>query len=336
MNVNAILSDIKKRKFSPVYLLHGEEPYYIDLITDTLESTVLNDAQKGFDQSILYGKDTSIDTVINAAKRYPMMSDNQLIIIKEAQDLKWKTEEAFLLKYLENITPTTILVLAHKYSKIDKRKKVYSAFSKAGVVIESEKLRDYKVAEWITQQFSSLDRKIHPHASAMMADYLGTDLSKIANEIEKLTLNVPSNQEVTPLHIEQNIGISKDFNVFELQSALGARNMQKAIQIVDYLASNPKSNPLPVVMGSLGNYFTKLLKYHYLQDKTPTAVAKELGVHAFFVRDYETAARNFNRRKSFDIIHQLCVYDLKTKGLNVGPYTSNGEILRELIYKILN
>jgi len=336
MNVNAILADIKKRKFSPVYLLHGDESYYIDLINDALEKTVLDEAQKGFDQTILYGKDTSIITLVNAAKRYPMMSDYQVIIVKEAQDLKWKTEEEVLLKYVENLTPTTILVLAFKYGKFDKRKKLYKAIEKVGVVVESAKLYENKVGEWILEQFRTLGRSIHPQAAAMMADYLGTDLSKIANEIEKLILNVPKEQEIQPLHIEQQIGISKDFNVFELQSALAKRNAVKAIQIVDYFAANPKSNPLPLVMGNLATYFTKVLKYHYLPDKSPQVASKQLGVHAFFLKEYEMAARNFNRRKTFDIIHQLSDYDLKTKGLNVGPFTENGDILRELIFRILN
>src|SRR5690606_14332503 len=206
MNANAILADIKKRKFSPVYLLHGDESYYIDLISDALEQHVLNDAQKGFDQTILYGKDTTIINVANAAKRYPMMSDHQLIIIKEAQDLKWKTEEEVLLKYLENLTPTTILVLAYKHGKFDKRKKIYKAFEKAGVVVESAKLYENKVGEWVIGQFRDAQRQIHPQAAAMMAEYLGTDLSKIANEIDKLLLNVPKEQEIQPVHIEQNIG----------------------------------------------------------------------------------------------------------------------------------
>src|SRR5690606_28115883 len=233
MNANTILSDIKKRKYSPVYLLHGDESYYIDLVSDALEAQVLNDAQKGFDQTILYGKDTSIMNVVNAAKRYPMMSDHQLIIIKEAQDLKWKTEEELLLKYLENLTPTTILVFAYKYSKFDKRKKIYKAFEKSGIILESAKLYENKIGEWVTTQFHSVQRQIHPQAAAMMTEYLGTDLSKIANEINKLILNVPQEQEIQPLHIEQNIGISKDFNVFELQSALARRNVVKAMQIVD-------------------------------------------------------------------------------------------------------
>ncbi|WP_437921744.1 DNA polymerase III subunit delta [Sphingobacterium sp. LRF_L2] len=336
MSVNTILSDLKKRKFSPVYLLHGDESYYIDLIADTLERTVLNEAQKGFDQTILYGKDTSIVTFVNAAKRYPMMSDYQLIIIKEAQDLKWKSEEELLLKYLENLTPTTILVLAYKYGKFDKRKKIYKSFEKNGVVVESAKLYENKVGEWIVEQFQSAGRSIHPQAALMMADYLGTDLSKIANEIEKLLLNVSKETEILPLHIEQNIGISKDFNVFELQSALAKRNAVKAIQIVDYFIANPKSNPLPMVIGNLGTYFTKILKYHYLPDKSPQVAAKQLGVHTFFLKEYESAARNFNRRKTFDIIHDLSSYDLKTKGLDIGPFTDSGELLRELVFKILN
>src|SRR5690606_34875661 len=263
------------RKFSPVYLLHGDESYYIDLISDALEEQVLNEAQKGFDQIILYGKDTSIVHVVNAAKRYPMMSDYQLILIKEAQDLKWKTEEDLLLKYLEHLTPTTILVFAYKYNKFDKRKKIYKAFEKAGIIVESAKLYENTVGEWVTEQFRNAQRQIHPQAAAMMAEYLGTDLSKIANEINKLILNVSKEQEIQPLHIEQNIGISKDFNVFELQSALAKRNTVKAMQIVDYFTANPKSNPLPVVIGNLGNYFTKILKYHYLPDKSPQVAAKQ-------------------------------------------------------------
>ena len=336
MNANALLSDIKNRKFSPVYLLHGDESYYIDLLSDALESQVLSDAHKGFDQTILYGKDTSMVNIVSAAKRYPMMSDYQFMLIKEAQDLKWKTEEDILLKYLENPTPTTILVFAYKNGKFDKRKKIYKAFEKAGTVLESAKLYENKVGEWVLGQFRDAGRQIHPQAAAMMAEYLGTDLSKIANEINKLILNVPKEQEIQAVHIEQNIGISKDYNVFELQSALAKRNVVKALQIVDYFAANPKSNPLPVVIGNLGNYFTKILKYHYLPDKSPQVAAKQLGVHSFFLKEYELAARNYHWKKTYDIIHQLSVYDLKTKGLDIGPFTDSREIMRELVFKILN
>ncbi len=335
MNTSSILADIKKKKLSPVYLLHGEEPYFIDLIANAIESQVLEEAQKGFDQSIVYGKETDFSTLISMAKRYPMLSDHQVIIVKEAQNLKWKDDE-LLLKYLEQPTPSTVLVFAHKYGKFDKRKKSYKAMDKVGIVLESSKLYEDKVAGWINEQLSAAGRKIHPQAAAMMADYLGTDLSKVANEIEKLLLNVAASQEIGPAEIERNIGISKDFNVFELNTALSKRNAVKAFQIVNYFAANPKSNPIPVVIGSLGTYFTKILKYHYLPDKASAVAAKALGVHPFFVKEYEFAARNFNRRKTFEIIHLIKEYDLKSKGMNVGQLTSSGDLMSELIYKILN
>ncbi|MGJ1205864.1 DNA polymerase III subunit delta [Sphingobacterium lactis] len=335
MNTQSILSDIKKKKLAPVYLLHGEEPYFIDLIADAIEHTVLDDAQKGFDQTVVYGKDTDFSAVISMAKRYPMMSDHQVIVVKEAQNLKWKDDD-LLQKYLENITPTTVLLFAYKYGKFDKRKKTYKLMEKAGVVLESAKLYDDKVAGWISEQLAANGRKIHPQAAALMGEYLGTDLSKINNELEKIQLNIPKEKEITAADIEQNIGISKDFNVFELNTALAKRNAVKAFQIVDYFAANPKSNPMPVVIGSLGTYFTKILKYHYLPDKSSAAAAKQLGVHPFFVKEYEFAARNFNRRKTFDIIHHIKEFDLKSKGMNVGHLTDSGDLLTELIYKILN
>ncbi len=318
-----------------MYLLHGEEPYFIDLIADAIEHTVLDDAQKGFDQTVVYGKDTDFSAVISMAKRYPMMSDHQVIVVKEAQNLKWKDDD-LLQKYLENITPTTVLLFAYKYGKFDKRKKTYKLMEKAGVVLESAKLYDDKVAGWISEQLAANGRKIHPQAAALMGEYLGTDLSKINNELEKIQLNIPKEKEITAADIEQNIGISKDFNVFELNTALAKRNAVKAFQIVDYFAANPKSNPMPVVIGSLGTYFTKILKYHYLPDKSSAAAAKQLGVHPFFVKEYEFAARNFNRRKTFDIIHHIKEFDLKSKGMNVGHLTYSGDLLTELIYKILN
>jgi len=335
MNTQSILSDIKKKKLSPVYLLHGEEPYFIDLISDAIEHQVLDEAQKGFDQTVVYGKDADFSSIISMAKRYPMMSDHQVIVVKEAQNLKWKDDD-LLQKYLEQPTPSTVLVFAHKYSKFDKRKKAYKLFEKAGVVLESAKLYDDKVAGWINEQLTAANRKIHPQAAAMMAEFLGTDLSKVANEIEKLMLNVPADREIGAADIERNIGISKDFNSFELNTALAKRNSFKAFQIVEYFAANPKSNPMPVVIGTLGTYFTKILKYHYLPEKNSAAAAKALGVHPFFVKEYELAARNFNRRKTFEIIHLIKEFDLKSKGIHVGPLTSSGDLLSELIFKILN
>lgn len=338
MKVQEILSAIKQRKYKPLYLLHGEESHYIDVICDAIEHTVLNDAQKGFDQTILYGKDVDFSTIISAAKRYPMLSDYQVIIVKEAQGLKWKGEDEvdMLAKYVDNLTPTTLLVFAYKHGKFDKRTKLYKAIEKVGVAFESEKLYDNKVAPWIVDEIQHQGHKIHPQAAALMAEYLGTDLSKVANEVQKLILNVPKDREISVQDIEQNIGISKDFNVFELNNALGKRDALKAIQIVDYFAANPKSNPVVLVMGTLYGYFSKVLKYHYLADKSAQAAARELGVSPYFVKDYEYAARNFNKLKLFQVMTILKDYDLKFKGLDAGPNTSDGDLLREMIFKILN
>lgn len=333
MNISPILTDIKKRKFQPVYLLHGEESYFIDVISDALEHTVLNDAQKGFDQTVLYGKDTDFSTIVNAAKRYPMMSDHQLIIIKEAQDLKWKDDE-LIIKYVEQCTVSTVLVFDYKYGKFDKRKKLYKAIEKKGLVVESNKLYDDKVAAWVISYIKEQGWNIHPQAAALLSEYLGTELSKIVNELNKLMLNVPKEREIVVADIEQNIGISKDFNVFELNTALAKRNAFKAYQIIDYFAANPKSNPLVLVLGTIAGYFTKILKYHYIIDKS--TAAKELGVHPFFMKEYELAARNYNRRKTFTIIEALKDADLKSKGMNVGGNTSTKDILTELIFTILN
>src|SRR5690606_21190422 len=333
MDTNKIISDIKSRKLHPVYLLHGEESYAIDLVSDCIEADVLDDAQKGFDQTVLYGKDTDFTTIVSAARRYPMMSDYQVIIVKEAQNLKWKEDE-LLVAYLENPMKSTVLVLAYKHGKFDKRRKIYKVAEKAGIVLESPKLYDDKVAPWIAGYVKDRGWRMHPQASAMMAEYLGNDLSKVVNELEKLMLNVPQEREISALDIERNIGISKDFNVFELNTALAKRDAAKAFRIVDYFAANPRSNPIPVVLGAMGGYFTKILKYHYLTDKSPQAVARELGVHPFFTREYELAARSYNRRKTFDIMAHLCESDLKSKGLNA-VNLEPGDLLKELVYKIL-
>src|SRR5690606_5218474 len=294
MDANKIVADIKNKKLKPVYLLHGEEPYYIDLVSDTIEEQVLADAQKGFDQTVLYGKDTDFVTIVNAAKRYPMMSEYQVIIVKEAQNLKWK-DDSLLLSYLENPMPSTVLVLAHKHAKFDKRKKLYKVAEKAGVVLESAKLYDDKVASWILAFVKDRGWDIHPQAAAMMAEYLGNDLSKVVNGLEKLMLNVPKGTEISTQDIEQNIGISKDFNVFELNTALAKRDTAKAFRIVDYFAANPRNNPIQVVLGAMCGYFVKILKYHYLTDKSSQTVARDLDVHPFFTREYDLAARSYNK-----------------------------------------
>lgn len=341
MSTNEIISDLKVRKFKPLYLLHGEEPYYIDQIVAYMEDHVLGDMEKGFNQTVLYGKDTDMATILNAAKRYPMMSDYQLIIVKEAQDLKWgkETEGAgketdVILNYFEKPLPSTILVLAYKYANFDKRKKIYKAIAVNGVVFQSDPVRDYKLMPWIEEHIKEKGYRIAPPAAALMAEYLGTDLSKIANEVDKLCLNIDKNTIIQTDDIQKNIGISKEYNVFELQKALASRNIVKCNQIVNYFAANPKANPMVMILANLGSYFTKILKYHYLSNKNDAA--KELGVNPYFVKDYENAGRTFSLVKTFDIISLLREYDLKSKGVESTGNTGDGELLRELLFRILH
>jgi len=341
MSAADIIKDIKAKKFKPVYLLHGEEPYYIDQIIHYMEEHILSDMEKGFNQTVLYGKDTDMATVMNAAKRYPMMSDYQLIVVKEAQDLKWaketegnsKTAE-FVLSYFEKPLASTILVLGYKYANFDKRKKIYKAIDKNGVVFQSDLVRDYKLAQWIDELVKEKGYKIAPQASALMAEYLGADLSKIANEVEKLLLNIGKETTIDTDIIQKNIGISKEYNVFELQKALAVKNVLKCNQIINYFADNPKANPMVMVMANLNAYFTKILKYHYLPNKGDAA--KELGVNPYFVKDFETAARSYSLPKTFDIISLMREYDLKSKGVDSTGNTTDGELLKELLFKMLH
>lgn len=340
MSAADIIKDLKNRKFKPVYLLHGDEPYFIDQVSNFVEHKFLPDAEKGFNQTVLYGKDTDVMTVLNAAKRYPMMADCQVVLIKEAQDMKWGNDTDDkkginpLLAYLENPLPSTLLVFCYKYGKFDKRKKTYKAIEKSGMVFESAALYDSKIAGWIEEYLTDRKYKASGQATAMLAEYLGNDLSKIANELDKLMLNVNPGEEITLKHIQDNIGISKEYNVFELQTALAKKDALKVNRIINYFEANPKNNPLVLVLGNLNNFFSKVLVYHYVRDKSPQNLARELGVSPYFVKDYEQAGRSFNFGKAVQIIHLLREYDLKSKG--VDSMTDPGGLMRELMFKILH
>ncbi|WP_295667413.1 DNA polymerase III subunit delta [uncultured Mucilaginibacter sp.] len=340
MTATELLKDLKNRKYKPIYLLHGEEPYYIDLVSDFIEHKLLSDAEKGFNQTVFYGKDTDIMSVLNASKRYPMMADYQVVLVKEAQDMKWGNDDADkkginpLLSYLENPLSSTILVFCYKYGKFDKRKKTYKAIEKSGLIFESAALYDSKVPAWIEDFIAGKGYKINQQASLMLAEYLGNDLSKIANELEKLMLNISAGQEINLKLIQDNIGISKEYNVFELQAALGKKDAFKANQIINYFEANPKANPIVLVLGNLNNFFSKVLVYHYVKDKSPQNLARELGVSPYFIKDYEQAARSYNYGKTMQIISYLREYDVKSKG--VDSITDHGGLMKELVFKILH
>jgi DNA polymerase III subunit delta len=328
-----IISDLKKRIFKPVYFLAGEEPYYIDLITDYIQDKVLPEDEKAFNQIIVYGDDTNIPSIIDTARRFPMMASHQVLIIREAQSLK-KIED--LIVYLEKPLLSTILVFSYKYKTIDKRTKLYKSLETHGIYFESVKLRDYLIPAWIERYLMGKGIKTDPSASAMLTEYLGTDLHKIVNELDKLIITLPSGKPViTSALIEKNIGISKDYNNFELQKAIGEKDILKANMIVHYFADNPKDNPITFSIASLFGFFSKLLTYHYLTDKSKNNVAAVLKVNPFFVKEYENSAIKYNVSKTVQIISLLRTYDMKSKGFN-DPGTDPGDLLKELVFKILH
>ena len=328
-----IMSDLKNRIYKPVYFLAGEEPYYIDIIASYIEEKVLPEAEKAFNQLVLYGEDTTIQSVIETSRRFPMMSNHQVIIVKEAQFLKKIDDLAY---YLDKPLLSTILVFNYKYKVLDKRTKLYKLIESKAVYFESNKLRDYHVPPWIERYLMLKGIKIEPNASAMLTEYLGTDLHKIVNELEKLLINLPPGRPViTTDLIEKNIGISKDYNNFELQKAVGEKNILKANMIVHYFDQNPRDNPINLTIASLFSYFTKVLTYHYLTDKSKNNVASVLKINPFFVKDYETTASKYSVKKTVEIISLLRIYDMKSKGF--GDLSSSpGDLLKELVFKILH
>ncbi len=332
MNFEQIIGDLKNKIYYPVYFIAGEEPYYIDEISDYIEGNVLTDIEKEFNQTVIYGRETDVQAIISYAKRYPMMANYQVVIVKEAQDVQ-KIEE--LISYLENPLDSTLLVINYKYKKIDKRKSFFKQIDKKGVLFESKKLYDNQIAGWINSYVRERGYDITPKASAMLTEFLGADLSKVVNEISKLILNIPEKATINDELVERNIGISKDFNIFELQNAIGTRNILKANQIANYFAANPKENPLVKTITILFGYFSKLMIYHQLKDKSRNNAASALSINPFFVKDYQVASRNYNFQKLTKIISYLKEYDLKSKGVN-NISTTDGELLKELLFKILH
>lgn len=328
-----LLKDIKNKIYKPVYFLTGDEPYYIDIVTNYIADNVLNEAERTFNQLVMYGKDTEIIDVINAARKFPMMANNQVVIVREAQELK-KFEE--LLSYLSAPSHSTILVIAYKYKKLAKNTKVYKAIAKNGIIFETKKLYDNQVPEWISKYVKSKSCTIAPEASVMLAEFLGADLSKVANELEKLITTLPEeHRHITPALIEKNIGISKEFNSFELTKAIGNKDVYKANQIINYFAKNPKNNHINLVLAAIHGYFRKLFHYHYVKDKNPQSVASELKINPYFVSEYRIAAQKYNLRKIFAIFGWIRECDIKSKGMG-NSTTSDGDLLKELLFKILH
>jgi DNA polymerase III subunit delta len=328
-----IINDIKAGNIKPIYFLMGDEPYYIDKLTEFIENNILSDDEKGFNQMVIYGRDTTVEDVISNAKRYPMMAERQVVVVREAQELSKSIDK--LESYVENPQPTTVLVMAYKYKTLDKRKKYVKTIEKKGVLFESKKMYENQVGVWITRVLQGRGLTIEPKANAMLVEFLGNDLSRISNEIDKLQIILPKGTMITAKHIEDNIGFSKDFNVFELQNALGAKNQFKAYQIAQYFADNSKDNPMVVTTSLVFGFFVKLLKYHGLKDKNPKNVATTLGIHPFFVKDYDVALRNYPMKKVSSIVATLRDIDNKSKGIGANSM-SDHDMLKEMLVKIFN
>jgi DNA polymerase III subunit delta len=332
MTYEQILTDLKQQKYHPIYFLMGEEPYYIDKISNYIAGNVLKEEEKAFNQTLLYGKDVDAGAVINAAKRFPMMSQYQVIIVREAQNIKNIDD---LIYYVTNPLRSTLLVINYKYKKLDKRKKLFKELEKNAVLFESDKLYDSKIPDWVTESLAARGYKILPPAAMLLTEFLGNDLQKIDMELDKLVINLPESEKtINTTHIEENIGISKEFNSYELQKALVEKNALKSFRIVDYFGGNQKNYPISVTLTSLYFFFNKVFLYSVLKDKSRQSVAEKLKINAFFISEYQKAANVFPPLKSVQIIHWLRDYDLRSKGVGSISATPH-DLLKELTYKIL-
>lgn len=339
-----ILNQLEQKKYLPIYLLMGEEAYYIDLISDYIQRNVLTEEQKGFDQLVLYGDQTSQAEVVAAARRCPMTAPLQVIIVKEAQNLFKRrgsiggTDDGTnaIQFYAEKPSPTTLLVLCYKYGKIEARKKLYTAISKCGVVFESTALRDYQIVPWIQQYASEHQIVISVRAASLLAEHVGTDLSRLVSELDKLLLVLPKDRpSITPELIESHIGISKDYNKYELLKALGMRDVERTMRIATHFGKNPQEYPIPMTISSLFGFFYSLLVFHYSMDKNnDQALAPRLGCAPFRVRDYRQAARKYSALKCMQNISLLRQFDGKGKG--IGSAAAPADLYKELMFRLMH
>lgn len=329
----SIIKDIKNKKIAPIYFLSGDEPFYIEKISKVIENEVLSEDEKGFNQSVLYGNDVEMTNIIGMAKQFPMGAERQVLIIKEAQHLSRTIDQ--LESYAANPQPTTVLVFNYKGKTLDKRKKIYKEIQKNGVIYESKKLYDNQIPDWIEDNAKSLGLSIEPKAKFLMAEFIGNDLSRMENELEKLKIVVGEGL-ITSEVIEKNIGISKDYNNFELRKAVETKDAAKAFKIAKYFSQNPKDNPLVVTLTILYQCFSNIIIYHTLTDKSQGNVAKELGISPYFVKDASTAAQNYPLKKATRIISLLRETDVKSKGVGSTGNVTDGELLNELLFKIFS
>lgn len=343
----SIISDLKSKKYAPIYFLQGDEPYYIDKIADYIEHQILSEAEKGFNLTVLYGKDTDMPTVLSAAKRFPMMAERQIVMVKEAQELKdieknvkvktsaKETEVNLLNEYAQKPVSTTILVFLYKYKTLDGRKSQAKAIENSGVLFTSKGIYDNQVPDWVIKNIAEKGHTISHTAAQLLAELVGNNLTRLNNEIEKILSNFTQKTAITDAHVSQFIGVSKEYNVFELQKAMGEKNVLKCQKIIQYFAANTKDNPIQPILASLYNYFTKILLIKSAGAADENSIAKVLGIHPFVAKEYVVAQRNYSNQKTLEIFGYLRVADMKSKGYET-TQIADGEILKELVFKILH
>jgi len=330
---NKIKTEIKKGDFKPVYFLYGEESFFIDELVGILEKSVVEESARSFDQTILYGKETDVDRLVSAAKRFPMLASKQLVLVKEAQAMKGIIG---LASYLANPAPTTVLVLAYKKKTIDKRTKFYKALQKHAVILESKRLYDNKIPAWIATYVKSKGLQLSPEVIPLLVEFLGTDIGAIQQQLDKLVLNLPKAAVIDAAIIEEYIGINREYNLFELQKALALGDRKKSYRIIGYFEQNPKAAPIPMMIGSLFNFFQKLYTYHHYSKKSDAELQKIMGLHnSYFVKEYRMAGRVFPVRKTARILGFLLQYDLRNKGV-MDNNTPPGELMKEMVFQIFN
>ena len=332
MDHKLLLKEIRNKKFEKIYFLHGEEPYFIDVLTKAIQDNALEESERDFNQSILYGKDAEVLSLISELKSYPMMAERRLVILKEAQYFKAIEQ---LESYLENPANSTIFVICYKYKTFDTRKKTLKNALKNGVVFKSEKVKEYQLAEWIQQYIKTTGYELTSKACMLLIESLGNDLGRIVKELEKLAVLIEKGTIINENHIEENIGISKDYNVFELTNAVANKDNLKALKIVDYFEHNPKAADLVFVISNLFKFFSQIMRIHFLPNKSREAVAQALGVHPFVAGELTNAKNKYDPRKIAANIALIHEYDLKSKGVG-NTSTTQGELMREMVYQLIH
>ncbi len=350
MTHHQILTELKNKNYKPVYFLTGSESYFIDLISDYFENEVLSESEKSFNFTLRHGRDTlkrtgklggtytepiDYQTIYNDLTRLPMMAPFQLVILKEAQEFK---DLQKLADYISKPSPTTIFVICWKHKKFNVKSKFGKLVREKSVFFSGKKLWDNEVPDWIRNELRVRKLRITQHAAHLMAEYLGTDLSKIANELEKLQINLPEGTEVTDKQVEEYIGISREYNIFELQKAIGKRDVEKTNRIINYFISNPRKNPLVLIIGTLFNYFSKIYMFHFLKSAPEKEIMSKLNLRSgFILREYRNTIRQYSYTKTLEVLNILKEYDLKSKGVGFNNVAKpEGELLKEMTWRILH